>query len=124
MTAGFSSDMRDIDSAYEKGDELAILARDAYYLRIKKFIGQYAANMGGLDMIIFTGGVGENSSEMREEVSEGLEFMGVEFDAAINKGVRGKSMILSKPSSRVKVAVVETNEEKVIAMDTYRLLNN
>ncbi len=123
MTDGYSSDMRDIDTAYDNGDELAILARDAYYLRIKKFIGQYAANMGGLDMIIFTGGVGENSSEMREEVSAGLEFMGVEFDAEINKGVRGKSMILSKASSRVKVAVIETNEEKVIAMDTYRLLN-
>ncbi|MFR9669034.1 MAG: acetate kinase [Rikenellaceae bacterium] len=121
MTNGFSSDMRDIDGAYHDGDKLAIVARDAYYLRIKKFIGEYAADMGGLDMIIFTGGCGENSDELRESVASNLEFMGVEFDSAANKGVRGTSKILSKADSRVKVAVIETNEEKVIARDTYRL---
>ncbi len=120
---GFSSDMRDIDDAYHAGNELVIMARDAYFLRIKKFVGQYAADMGGLDMIIFTGGVGENSDELRESVCQGLEFMGVDFDVEKNKGVRSSTMILSRPESRVKVAVVETNEEAVIAMDTYRLLN-
>ena len=117
-----SSDMRDIDKAYEAGNLRAILARDMYYNRIKKFIGEYAAEMGGLDLIVFTGGVGENSAEMREEVCSGLEFMGVEFDAAANAGVRGRNKILSAPASRVKVAVIATDEELVIASDTYRLL--
>ena len=84
-----SSDMRDIDRAYDEGNPRAILARDMYYGRIKKFIGEYAAEMGGVDMIIFTGGVGENSCEMREAVCTGLEFMGVKFDPAANKGARG-----------------------------------
>ncbi len=117
-----SSDMRDIDAAYEAGNERAILARDMYYGRIKKFVGQYAAEMGGLDLIVFTGGVGENSDDMREYVCSGLEFMGVEFDKAANKGVRGEDKILSTPASKVKVAVVATNEELMIATDTYNLV--
>ncbi len=122
LTDGLSSDMRDIDKAYDEGNELAIIAREMYYERIKKFIGQYAAEMGGLDMIIFTGGVGENSAEMREQACRGLEFMGVEFDVEGNVGVRGVDKILSKPESRVKVAVIPTDEELVIATDTYNLL--
>ena len=78
--------------------------------------------MGGVDLIVFTGGVGENSCEMRETVCTGLEFMGVEFDRAANKGARGVDKILSKPSSRVKVAVIATDEELVIATDTYNLV--
>lgn len=117
-----SSDMRDIDKAYHEGNTRAILARDMYFNRIKKFVGQYAAEMGGLDLIVFTGGVGENSDEMREGVCTGLEFMGVEFDAPANNGVRGMDKILSKPASRVKVAVVATDEEMVIATDTYNLV--
>lgn len=78
--------------------------------------------MGGVDLIVFTGGVGENSCEMRETVCTGLEFMGVEFDRAANKGARGMDKILSKPSSRVKVAVIATDEELVIATDTYNLV--
>ncbi|MEG1645304.1 MAG: acetate kinase [Alistipes sp.] len=119
---GLSSDMRDIDKAYDQGDARAILARDMYYNRIRKFIGEYAAEMGGLDLIVFTGGVGENSGEMREGVCEGLEFMGVHFDKAGNKGVRGVDKILSTPDSKVKVAVITTNEELVIASDTYKLI--
>ena len=95
--------------------------RDSYG-RIRKFVGEYAAEMGGVDMIVFTGGVGENSCEMRETVCTGLEFMGVEFDRAANKGARGVDKILSKPSSRVKVAVIATDEELVIATDTYNLV--
>lgn len=118
---GISSDMRDIDSAYGTGNERAILARDMYYNRIKKFVGEYAAEMGGVDLILFTGGVGENSREMRQWVCSGLEFMGVEFDTELNN-VRGEDKILSKPESKVKVAVVATNEELVIATDTYNLV--
>ena len=117
-----SSDMRDIDRAYDEGNERAILARDMYYGRIKKFVGQYAAEMGGVDLIVFTGGVGENSSEMREYVCSGLEFMGVRFDREANKGARGVDKILSAADSKVKVAVVATDEELVIATDTYNLV--
>ena len=117
-----SSDMRDIDRAYDEGNPRAILARDMYYGRIKKFIGEYAAEMGGVDMIIFTGGVGENSCDMREAVCTGLEFMGVKFDPAANKGARGVNKILSAPDSKVKVATIATNEELVIATDTYNLV--
>ncbi len=119
---GLSSDMRDIDRAYDEGNERAILARDMYYGRIKKFVGQYAAEMGGVDLIVFTGGVGENSSEMRETVCSGLEFMGVHFDAAANKGARGVNKILSTADSKVKVAMIATDEELMIATDTYNLV--
>ncbi|MFR9523181.1 MAG: acetate kinase [Rikenellaceae bacterium] len=122
LTDNLSSDMRDIDKAYDEGNELAIMTRDMYNGRIKKFIGQYAASMGGLDMIVFTGGVGENSDALRAEACEGLEFMGVEFNYELNKGLRGKDMILSTPESKVKVMVLQTNEELVIATDTYNLL--
>ena len=117
-----SSDMRDIDRAYDEGNPRAILARDMYYASIKKFIGEYAAEMGGVDLIVFTGGVGENSCEMREEVCRGLEFMGVRFDPAANKGARGVNKILSAADSKVKVATIATNEELVIATDTYNLV--
>ncbi|WP_417016027.1 acetate/propionate family kinase [Alistipes sp.] len=119
---GISSDMRDIDHAYDEGNERAILARDMYYRRIKKFVGEYAAEMGGVDLIVFTGGVGENSSEMRESVCSGLEFMGVQFDKEANRGTRGVNKILSKPESKVKVAVIATDEELMIATDTYNLV--
>ena len=121
--SGVSSDMRDIDKAYEEGNPRAILARDMYCLRIKKFVGEYAAEMGGVDLIVFTGGVGENSPETRKEVCEGLEFMGVHFDRKINEGLRGENKIISAADSKVKVAVVPTNEELVIATDTYEIVN-
>ena len=117
-----SSDMRDIDRAYDEGDPRAILACDMHYGRIKKFVGQYAAEMGGVDLIVFTGGVGENSEEMRESVCSGLEFMGVKFDPAANKGARGVDKLLSAPDSRVKVAMIATDEELMIATDTYNLV--
>ena len=119
---GLSSNMRDIDRAYDEGDPRAILARDMHYGRIKKFVGQYAAEMGGVDLIVFTGGVGENSEEMRESVCSGLEFMGVKFDPAANKGARGVDKLLSAPDSRVKVAMIATDEELMIATDTYNLV--
>ena len=117
-----SSDMRDIDHAYEEGNPRAILARDMYYRRIKKFVGEYAAEMGGVDLIVFTGGVGENSSDMRESVCTGLEFMGVKFDTEANRGARGVDKLLSTADSKVKVAVIATDEELMIATDTYNLV--
>lgn len=119
---GISSDMRDIDKAYEEGNPKAIVARDMYYNRIKKFVGEYAAEMGGVDLIVFTGGVGENSAPMREFVCQNMEFMGLKFDAKTNAGVHGEDKIISAPDSKVKVAVIATNEELVIATDTYNLV--
>lgn len=119
---GLSSDMRDIEAAEARGDERAKLALEMYDSRIKKFVGAYAATMEGVDLIVFTGGVGENNSVMRESVCKGLEFMGVDFDVEGNAGVRSTDKILSKEGSRVKVVVATTDEELVIARDTFMLL--
>ena len=119
--SGVSSDMRDIDRAYDEGNPRAILARDMHYGRIRKFVGEYAAEMGGVDLIVFTGGVGENSFELRSWVCSGMEFMGIRIDEAVNRASRGVDAILSTPESRVKVATIATNEELVIATDTYEL---
>lgn len=119
--SGVSSDMRDIDAAYDAGNERAILARDMYYSRIKQYVGKYAALMGGVDLVIFTGGVGENSWELRHSVCSDMEFMGINLDNEANKPVRGTDTIISTADSRVKVAVIATNEELVIATDTYNL---
>ncbi len=119
--SGLSSDMRDIVAASESGNERATLALEMYDERVKHFIGAYAAQMGGVDLIIFTGGVGENQWQSRERICRGLEFMGVRFDVAANDGLRGEDKIISARGSEVKVAVVTTDEELVIARDTYRL---
>lgn len=118
-----SSDMRDLEEAawVENGDKKADLALNMYFYRIKKYIGSYAAAMKGVDVIIFTGGVGENGGETREIICEGLEFMGVEFDKEVNDGVRSKLLEISKPESKVKVMIIPTNEELIIARDAYRL---
>ncbi len=122
--SGLSSDMRDLENAAAKGDERAQLAIDMYYYRVKKYVGSYAAVMDGVDVILFTGGIGENDDNIRAHVSEAIDFMGVDFDAEANKGVRGKDKILTKPNSRVKVMVVTTNEELVIATDTATIVSN
>ncbi len=119
---GISSDMRDIQAAAASGDEKAQLALEMYNERIKKFVGSYAAEMEGIDLIVFTGGVGENEASLRSSVCHGLGFMGVDFDFEANEGVRGQDKILSKPFSKVKVAVIQTDEELVIASDTFNLL--
>ena len=121
---GLSSDMRDIDNAYDAGNEKAIVARDMYYNRVKKFVAEYAAEMGGVDLVIFTGGVGENSADLRRWVCKNMEFMGIAIDDSINDVTRGTNTIISTPESKVKVAVVATNEELVIATDTYELVKN
>lgn len=121
--SGVSSDMRDIDAAYEAGNQRAILARDMYYTRVREYVGKYAALMGGVDLIIFTGGVGENSPELREAVCSRMEFMGVAFDRKKNLSVRGTDAIISRRKTKVKVAVVATDEELVIATDTFNIVN-
>ena len=121
---GLSSDMRDIDAAYDAGNEKAIVARDMYYNRVKKFVGEYAAEMGGVDLVIFTGGVGENSADLRRYVCHNMEFMGIELADAVNDVTRGENTIISTADSKVKVAVIATNEELVIATDTYNLTKN
>ena len=121
---GLSSDMRDIDAAYDAGNEKAIVARDMYYNRVKKFVGEYAAEMGGVELVIFTGGVGENSADLRRYVCHNMEFMGIELNDAVNDVTRGTNTIISTPESKVKVAVIATNEELVIATDTYNLTKN
>ena len=121
---GLSSDMRDVESAAAEGNERARLALDVYYYRVKKYVGAYAAAMGGLDLVVFAGGVGENDPSLREYVCSNMEFLGLEFDPQINAGLRGKDTILTKPSSRVKAALITTNEELVIASDTFNIVEN
>lgn len=121
--SGLSSDMRDLENAAAEGHELAKLALDMYDYRVTQFVGSYAAVMGGVDLIIFTGGIGENDSVLRKEVGLSLGFMGVDFDVEANHGVRGKDKLLTKPDSKVKVMVITTNEELVIASDTAMIVS-
>jgi len=120
--SGISSDMRDVVKAAEEGNHRARIALQMYQYRIKKYVGAYAAAMSGVDILVFTGGVGENDYDTRREVSKSLGFMGVEFDEKLNHGLKGKEVILSTPESKVKVMVVPTNEELVIASDTYEIV--
>lgn len=119
---GKSSDARDIETAASQGDKRAILALNLLYYRVLKYIGAYIAAMNGCDLIVFTGGIGENDPHIREMVGTHLEYLGVDFDSDANKGVRGKDVILTKRDSRVKMATVTTNEELVIAQDTMKLI--
>lgn len=122
--SGVSSDMRDIESAAKQGNKRANLALEMYNYRVKKYIGAYAAGMGGVDLIIFTGGIGENACTTRAGVMKGLEFMGIDFDFELNSGLRGKDAVLTKPESKTKVMVVTTNEELVIAIEAIKTINN
>ncbi len=118
--SGFSSDLRDITERADDKDERAELALEVFAERIHKYLGSYAARMHGVDAIIFTAGVGENSTEIRERVLKGLEFMGVYWDPSLNN-IRGKEAFINYPHSPVKVIVIPTNEEVMIARDTVRL---
>ena len=118
--SGFSSDLRDITDEAKKGNERAELALDVFANRIHKYIGSYAARMYGVDAIIFTAGIGENSDPIRERILKGLEFMGVYWDPALNK-VRGEEAFINYPHSPVKVIIIPTNEEVMIARDVVRL---
>ncbi|WP_294632455.1 acetate kinase [uncultured Bacteroides sp.] len=119
---GESSDMRDLENGVNAGNPRAILAENMYFYRIKKYIGAYAAALGGVDIIVFTGGVGENQASCRACACEGLEFMGVKLDAEKNN-VRGEEAVVSTEDSKVKVVVIPTDEELMIASDTMDILN-
>ena len=121
--SGISFDMRDLEKAAETGNRRAKLALDMYHYRVKKYIGAYAAAMGGLDLIIFTGGIGENAGETREEVMKDMEFLGIDFDFEKNRGLRGKDAMLTRDGSRVKVMAITTNEELVIATESIKIIN-
>lgn len=121
--SGVSSDMREIeDAALNKKNERAKLALDMFHYRIRKYIGAYAAAMNGVDAIVFTGGIGENSVHSRYEICKGLTFLGFDFDTKKNETAKGKEIVLSKEDSKVKVIVIPTNEELVIALDTMEII--
>jgi len=120
---GVSSDMREVQEAAEnQKNERAILGLEMYYYRIKKYIGAYVAALGGLDILVFTGGVGENSFITREKVCKDMDFLGIELDKETNKTTRSIEKIISSTNSKVKVMVVPTNEELVIAKDTMEII--
>ncbi|HOU31130.1 MAG TPA: acetate kinase, partial [Bacteroidales bacterium] len=116
--SGISSDMRDLEQAAADGNPRAILALKMFAYRVKKYIGAYTAAMNGLDLLIFTGGIGENDFNMRKLICTGMEYIGIVFNEEVNEGARGKDLILSKPESRVTVMSITTDEEFVIASDT------
>ncbi len=119
---GISSDMREIEEAVKEGDSMAALGVDMYTYRIKKFIGSYVAAMGGVDLIVFTGGIGENDAVVREAALKDLEFFGIEIDEEINKTSRGKEVVITTENSKVTVAIIPTDEELVIAQDTMQIV--
>jgi len=120
--SGVSSDMRDIENAIEQGNERARLAMDMYFYYILKYISGYIAVLGGVDAIIFTGGVGENQPIMRKYVCDSLAFLGVDFNNELNDRIKGRETELTFPNSKVRVAVIPTNEELAIAIDTEELV--
>ena len=120
--SGVSSDMRELDAACKEGNPRALLAEKMYYYRIKKYIGAYAAAMGGCDILVWTGGVGENQWATRRVVCENMEYMGMKIDVEKNEGMRGEEMVISTPDSKVTIIVVPTDEEYMIAADTMDIL--
>ena len=120
--SGKSVDMRDIRAGKDAGDERSTYAFNIFAYRVKKYIGAYAAAMGGVDLILFTGGIGENAWFQREAICDGLEFLGTKLDIEANKKFAGEDGIISTPESKVKLVSVTTNEELVMAMETYNLV--
>ena len=120
--SGISQDMRDVEAGINSGNERATLARDMFVYRVRKFIGSYTAVLGGLDILVFTGGIGENQATIRELCCKDFGYLGVEIDAAANKAAGGVEKVISTPSSKVKVLVVPTDEEYMIAKDTLDLV--
>jgi acetate kinase len=119
--SGDSSDMREIEEAMQEGDKRSKRAFDVFTYRIKKYLGAYAAAMGGVDAFVFTGGIGENSPLVRRDVCENMNFLGIELDADKNETAKGES-IISNHNSKVKVFRIPTNEELVIALDTEEIV--
>ncbi|MCK5208452.1 MAG: acetate kinase [Cyclobacteriaceae bacterium] len=122
--SGISSDMREIERASDEGNSRAGLALEMYDYKIIKYIGSYAAAMSGVDMIVFAGGIGENDDRVREAICKNFGYLGLEFDSEKNRGLRAQEAIISKPNSKIKVLVVPTNEELVIAKETVKVFEN
>lgn len=120
--SGVSSDFRDLDAAAKDGNERAQLALDMFVYSVRKYIGSYAVQMGGVDVLVFTAGVGENDGKMREAITNNLEFLGISVDKEKNLTIRGREEVISTPDSKVKVIVIPTNEELMIARETSELL--
>lgn len=120
--SGVSSDMREIQDSIAEGNERSKLAYDMFTYRVKKYVGAYAAALSGIDILVFTGGIGENSSITREDICKGLEFMGVRLDLDMNNQIHGDEAIISLPESKVKVVVIPTDEEFMIASDTMQIV--
>ncbi len=119
---GISSDMREIEEAQSKGSERATLGLKMFNYRIKKYIGAYSAALGGLDLLVFTGGIGENADITRAQICENMQYIGIEIDKSKNKGLRGREEVISTPESKVAVMVVPTDEELMIALDTQNII--
>ncbi len=120
--SGISSDMRDLENAAAEGNERAQLALDMFAYRVKRFVGSYTASLGGVDLVLFTGGIGENDAISREKIAGKFDYLGLNFDFDKNKGLRGKDAVISTEDSKVKCMIVTTNEELVIANDTQRIV--
>lgn len=120
--SGISSDMREIEAGIKENNPRAILAMNTYNYRIKKYVGAYSAVLGGVDILVFTGGVGENQWVTRSTVCENMEYMGIELDEELNRSVRAKEVVISKSTSKVKVLIIPTDEELTIAKDTMEIL--
>lgn len=120
--SGVSSDARDIDAAIKAGNERADLARKMFIYRVKKYIGAYAAAMNGVDIIVFTGGIGENDAYIRGEIAKGFTYLGAELDERKNAGIHGDEAVISTPKSKVTICVIPTDEELMIASDTQALI--
>lgn len=120
--SGVSSDARDIDAAIKAGNERADLARKMFIYRVKKYIGAYAAAMNGVDIIVFTGGIGENDAYIRGEIAKGFTYLGAELDEQKNAGIHGEEAVISTPDSKVTICVIPTDEELMIATDTQALI--
>ena len=121
--SGVSSDMRDIEAAIAAGNERAKLALDMFEYRLLKYIGAYTAALNGVDVLVFTGGIGENQMQTRDFICRGLEYLGVKYDAELNSKTRGEEIEISTPDSKVRVVVIPTDEELTIASDTVALVN-
>ncbi|MCQ2311291.1 MAG: acetate kinase [Paludibacteraceae bacterium] len=120
--SGVSSDCRDINDAIQNGNKRADLARRMFIYRVKKYIGAYAAAMGGVDIIVFTGGIGENDAYIRGEIAKGFGYLGAQLDEKKNAGIRGEEAVISTPDSKVTMCVIPTDEELMIALDTQSLV--
>ncbi|HBM74457.1 MAG TPA: acetate kinase, partial [Clostridiaceae bacterium] len=121
--SGISSDSRDLEAAAEKGNKRALLTLNVFYYGVKKYIGAYAAAMNGVDVLVFTAGIGENSSHARECICERMDYLGIKIDKEKNK-IKGKAVDISSADSKVKVLVIPTNEELLIARDTKKIVEN